>query len=97
MQFKRKFICQSWFKFTHKRTLFLSKHKLKDTTVSSANFDRGDHTIETSYQSGKSLCLANPLYEHHHLLFLGWEGGEFLSDQAFDSLEELDIIPKAKG
>lgn len=51
-----------------------------------------DHTVKMTYQPGKSLGLAHPLHQHHYFVFLGGEGGKFLPNQAFDSLEKLHII-----
>lgn len=47
-----------------------------------------------TYQTSKSLRLAHPLHQHHHLLFLGRKSRKLLPNKAFDSLEKLHVIPR---
>lgn len=51
---------------------------------------------KTIYQPSKSLGLAHSLHQHHHFLLLGRECGKFLSNQGFDSLEELHVVSKRR-
>lgn len=52
--------------------------------------------MKTTYQPSESLGLAHSLYQHHHFLLLGRECRKFLSNQGFNSLEELHIISKIR-
>lgn len=52
--------------------------------------------MKRTYQPSKPLGLAHSLHQHHHFLLLGRECRKFLSNQGFNSLEELHIISKIK-